>query len=145
MKKISLLYFLCLANIFCFATSSDNLKIPDSISSIVHEIAQSKVFEASAQVGIAGTPSQQNLRYIQLKQLASASELAELTKNKSAIVRLYSFKALLDKNETIPSEMMTRMLNDKTVITSINGCVASDKTFSSIIREFISQENKRKI
>ena len=145
MKNISLIMSLCFASFFCFASSTtNNLKLPDSINVIVSEIAHSKVFEASGQVGIAGTPSQQNIRYNQLKKMASASELTELTNNKSAIVRLYSFIALLSKNVPIPAEMMTRMLNDKTIIVSIDGCIATEKSISSIIKENLSQSNKSK-
>ena len=82
MKNISLLIILCSMTFFGYASPTiDNIKLPDSINNIVHDIAKSKVFELSNQVGIAGTPSQQNLRFIQLKQLASVAQLADLTKN----------------------------------------------------------------
>ena len=146
MKNISLIFSLCFANFFCFASNTnDYLKLPDSITIIVKEIAHSNVFEESNQVGIAGSPSQQNLRLKQLKQLASVSKLSELTKNKSAIVRLYSFIALLDKQEPVSSEIQARMLNDKTIVSSINGCIGSDKSVGSIVNEIVSHRNKSKI
>ena len=146
MKNITFIIFLCFANVFCFAgNTNDLLKSPDSLDIIVSSIAHAEVFEESATIGFAGRPSQQAIRLTHLIQLASTSELSALTKNKSAIVRLYSFIALLAKNVPIPADMRTRMLNDKAVIVSINGCNAKEKTVSSIIKEKMPQADKSKI
>ena len=145
MKSILLLSIICFANIFCFAsTPKDIQKLADSLNVIVHEMAHSGVYEKGL-VGIAGRPSQQDIRFRKLKQMASAVELLELTKNPSPIVRLYSFVALQERHENIVSETLEILLNDKAIIVCLTGCLATEKSVGSIISGLIDKSHLNKI
>jgi hypothetical protein len=145
MKNVSLIIIFCFVNFFCFASNTnDDIKFPDSLNIIVNEMAHSGVYELGL-VGIAGSPSQQDTRLQKIKKMASVSELFALTENASPIVRLYSFIALLDRHENIPSETLKNLENDKAIVVSITGCIASEKSVGSIVREIITKRNLNKI
>ena len=142
MKNIILISIFYFVHVFSFASTPDRIyNLPDSLNIIVTEMAHSGVYE-NGLVGFAGSPSQQDIRLNRMKAWASGSELLELTKNASAIVRLYAFIALLDKKETIPSDIWQNMVNDKTIIVSVNGCIAAERSVGGIASEIIA---KRKL
>lgn len=141
MKIVPFFLFFCFANSLSFSSDlTDNNKLPDSLNIIVGEMAHSGVYERGL-VGIAGMPSQQDNRLDKIKQLASDSQLFVLIKNSSPIVRLYSFIALLDRHASIPSETVKRLLNDQSIIVSLNGCLATERSMGSIAREIMAQRH----
>lgn len=139
MNNYILLLLFCFLNSFNLASLKKNetFKTADSdpVKKIVREIAKSNVYEISASVGYSGTPSKQNIRYLELVKSASIDQLTQLaTKNKNAVVRLYAFKALVNKLKDVPQQIIDQFRNDKTVIIVLKGDIPN-KTQLNIIAE----------
>ena len=134
MKK----HFLSFLFFFVNAWALAGINGPDPIKKIVREIAGSNVFEISATVGYAGTPSQQNVRYRELLEAASVSQLQQLaTKNKNAVVRLYAFKGLVSQQKNIPPAIIEQFKNDSTLVVVISGDIAEKRPVSAIASGFL--------
>jgi hypothetical protein len=106
---------------------------PQPIKKVVREMAKSNVYEISATVGYAGTPSRQGSRYVQLLKTANIDELTTLaTMHKNAVVRLYAFNALVNKVKDVPSPIVDQFRNDSTMIVVLKGDVAEKVPLNKI-------------
>lgn len=142
MKKYLLLIIFCSAGNFIMASPKSifftKTTASDPVKKIVKAIAKSNVYDLSATNNSAQSNSPQNLRYEKLLNTATTEKLTELaTKNKNAVVRLYAYKALINKIKTIPKEMVDQFNNDTTVINTINGNTAGQAALNSIARGFL--------
>jgi hypothetical protein len=142
MKKYLLLIIFCSAGNFIMASPKSifftKTTASDPVKKIVKAIAKSNVYDLSATNNSAHSNSPQNLRYEKLLNTATTEKLTELaTKNKNAVVRLYAYKALINKIKNIPKEMVDLFNNDTTVINTINGNTASQAPLNSIARGFL--------
>jgi hypothetical protein len=142
MKKYLLLIIFCSAGNFIMATPKSifftKTTASDPVKKIVKAIAKSNVYDLSTTNNIASPNSPQNLRYEQLLNIATAEKLTELaTKNKNAVVRLYAYKALINKVKSIPNEMVDQFNNDTTIINTINGSTVGQAPLNSIAKGFL--------
>ena len=138
MKKYLLLIIFCYAGNFILASQKSNLftktTASDPVKKIVKTIAKSNVYDLSA-INITHPNSPKNLRYEELLNIATAEKLTELaTKNKNAVVRLYAYKALINKVKNIPKEIVDQFNNDATIINTINGDTAGKAPLNSIAK-----------
>jgi hypothetical protein len=139
MNNYILLLLFCLMNSFNLASPKENatFKTADSdpVKKIVREMARSNVYEISTTIGYSGAPSKLGARYKELLKYASTDQLTELaTKNKNAVVRLYAFNALVNKEREVPQAIIDQFRNDKTIITVLNGDT-SNKSPVNVIAE----------
>jgi hypothetical protein len=142
MKKYLLLIIFYTAGNFIMASPKSNIftktTASDPVKKIVKAIAKSNVYDLSATNNIAPPNSPQNLRYEKLLNIASVEKLTELaTKNKNAVVRLYAYKALINKIKDIPKGMVDQFNNDTTIINTINGNTAGQVPLNSIAKGFL--------
>ena len=111
---------------------------------VVNEIAFTNTYDVSNTVGFTGARSKQIERFNQLIALASDQQLLDLAANhKNAVVRIYSFKALIHKKVIIPIELLQQFKNDAEKVTQLNGCLGTENTVKSItqlvmLKDFVS-------
>lgn len=141
MKKYLLLIIFWSAGNFIMASPKSifftKTTASDPVKKIVKAIAKSNVYDLSATNNSAQANSPQNLRYEKLLNTATTEKLTELAKNKNAVMRLYAYKALINKIKNIPKEMVDQFNNDTTVINTINGNTAGQAPLNSIARGFL--------
>lgn len=106
----------------------------DHLKTVIQEMAVHDLYETSRTVGFAGTVSKQYQRFQQLMTLPT-EHLTELARHRNAVVRLYAFQALKKKNADIPSILFDRLMNDRTLITTLNGCISDKKMVSELARQ----------
>jgi hypothetical protein len=100
---------------------------------IVREIAKCNRYESQF-VGFSGSPSAQFKRFEKLKIIAEVQELLKLAnEHGNAVVRLYAYDALIEKKEKIPPELKSKLSKDKTVVSTLNGCIGGEKNVGEII------------
>lgn len=135
MKKYIFSILFCFANVgFMVSANSIKSTSTDPIKKIVREIAKSDVYELSDSL----SPSQQNMRYKELLNNATVEALTELTmKNKNAVVRLYAFRALVEKQKNIPKYVIDKIANDTTLVTTISKETNNKVPFNSIAKGFL--------
>ncbi len=113
----------------------NNIPASDPVKKIVKEIEKANIYEYTATVGFAGTASQQNIHYEELLKTASTDELIKLaTKNKNAVVRLYAYRAIVQKFKEVPKDILNQFNNDTSVVNTLRGCIA-EKTTVKVIAE----------
>lgn len=147
MKK----YWLLLLIICCFlcAMASPNSitveknffyksRIQDPLKKIVKKIAKANVYDATPLVSKQKVISEQEINYQYLLNTASPEQLIDLaTNDKNAVVRLYAFRALMEKVKKAPGNVYTQFANDNTTIKVINGTTTSRKSISAISNGFL--------
>ena len=119
-------------NEFSKTTASDPLK------KIVKEIAKSNIYEYPTTAGIAGNSPKQNIRFEELLKTADNDELVKLaTKNKNPVVRLYAYRAIVQKFKEVPKDILDRFNNDTSLVNTIRGGVADKKPVNIIAASFL--------
>lgn len=117
-------------------STDKQLQLSDTVIEILIKISRHNIYEYKT-VGIAGTLSEQYLRYEKLERVATIDELIQISKDyKNAVARLYAFQALKLKGIVIPKDLQEQFDNDKTEIQTLNGC------FGNISKVYeLSKEN----
>jgi hypothetical protein len=146
MKKYFFLLFFCgalhsinsawansLNGFLFYKTKNEN-----PLKKIVKEIAKANVYDATPFMNIAKTVSGQEALYKELLNTATPDELTELaTKNKNAVVRLYAFRALMEKVKTAPAILFMQFKNDTTPVKVVNGKSTEMKPMNTISNGFL--------
>lgn len=128
-NRILFLTLFSVTTLFCFGQKETN----HSMKRIVSAMAKNDVYEVSYTVGFAGSVSKQYLRFKQLLSLATEQQLTYLAaKNKNAVVRLYALQALRRKHANIPNILLEQFQNDKTIVTTQNGCNGDKETVNEL-------------
>lgn len=127
--------FLITAIFFAIAGNASAQQIPsDSLQVLLAEMAKSNVYETSAFVGFAGSVSLQNQRYERMKEIASQEELQEIaSQNNNAVVRLYAFKALVERKLTVPEKLLEKFHQDRSIVKTLHGCLANKTEVRNLI------------
>jgi hypothetical protein len=121
-----------------FSTFTFSQTKVDFVYNIITDMEVTNTYDLSYTVGYAGTVSQQYLRLKQLLFLATEQQLLDLASNhKSAVVRLYTFKALLIKKIKIPEVLLLQFVNDNAKITTLQGCIGGVRSVSSLAKEIL--------
>ncbi|MEO5649177.1 MAG: hypothetical protein ABIR03_04540 [Ginsengibacter sp.] len=108
---------------------------PDPVKKIVKAIAKANVYELRAVNNIAKPATQQSLRFQDLLKVATVENLTKLaTKNKNAVVRLYAYKALINKLKDIPIDVVHQFNNDTTLVHTLEGDTAGQVPLNSIAK-----------
>jgi hypothetical protein len=102
----------------------------------VRQIAANNKYE-SQYVGFAGSYSEQYRNFDQLLRFATEQDLLLLVKNQNAVVRVYSFKALLCKNRRLATSMYEVLRSDETPVFTLEGCIGGQATVGSLINRFM--------
>ena len=109
-----------------------------SIELVLFEMTMHNVYESSS-LGIAGAPSSQYKRFVQMKKLASSKQLLHFaTNHHNAVVRLYALKALKETNINIPASINQQFKNDSTSVHIFIGCIQDIKKVSTISATYIN-------
>lgn len=117
------------------------------IKTIAKEIAANNVYEQTYTIGYFNLKSEQRERFEKLVSIANEKQLLKLaSKNKNAVVRLYSFQALKKKTKIIPESLIRKFKNDHTEIITINGCLANKRNINNLaFRSVVPQDDFFKI
>jgi hypothetical protein len=108
-------------------------QVDNPLKTAIQEMADHDLYETSRTVGFAGTVSKQYQRFQQLLSLATERQLVELAaEHKNAVVRLYAFQALKKRKAVIPGGLFEQFMNDRTRVTTLNGCVGDKKTVGDL-------------
>lgn len=95
----------------------------DPVSVIVEEIAKHNVYEYG-KIGFTGLKSKQFDRFLSLIEIASDSQLLQLTQHANVVVRIYAFQACTKRGIEIPKEILLKFKRDNSMVKTINGCEA---------------------
>lgn len=133
LKRISLSVSLIFALLsFC---QGQNIQFT-SIELVVFDMAQHNIYESKT-VGFASVKSKQYDRFQQLLTMATPDQLLNLaTNHNNAVIRLYSFQALKQKNISIPNSLLEKFKNDQTLVDVFMGCIRSLKSVSNLVTSF---------
>lgn len=138
MKKIMQNVFLLILFSSSTLYSIGQEKSNDQLKSLISQIAKSNVYEMSDQIGVAGSPSKQLERFSKLISLSTEQQLVELaSKNTNAVVRLYAFQALKQKNIVIPTALQKQFQNDQTIVTTLTGCIGREATVQALSKQIL--------
>jgi hypothetical protein len=106
------------------------------VKKIVKKIAKANIFVVTPLN--SKNVSEQELNYRDLLKTASIEELTQLAaEDKSAVVRLYAFRALMESVKDVPQNIFTQFRNDSTAINVIDGTRAETKPLNSIANGFL--------
>lgn len=106
----------------------------DSVSLLKNIIANSNTITSSA-VGFAGSPSNTWYAFAYLATIATNKELLAMTKDKSAVLRLYAYTALLHKNYKDIESVRNRFLKDTTEVKTLSGCIMDNTTVAKAVED----------
>ncbi len=142
MKKYWLLIIFCYANNFLTASASNiplnKIINSDPVKKIAKEIAKANVYEYPVNAGVAGTVSQQNIRYEELLKTATNDDLIRLaTKHKNAVVRLYAYRAIVQRLKEIPKDILEQFNNDTSIVITLRGNVSGKTSVNKIAESFL--------
>lgn len=91
---------------------------------VVNGLAAHNIYESET-VGIANARSQQFVRYQQLVSIATEEQLLSLAgEHSNAVVRLYAYQALQERNIAIPKSLQQKFKTDQTIVQTLEGCIA---------------------
>lgn len=142
MKKYFLFILFCWANQCIAVPLKDNsgyqLQSPGPVKKIVKEIAKTNVYDFTANAAPTGTVSQQNSRYLELLQTANIEDLVKLaTKHKNRVVRLYAYRAIVQKSKSVPPGILDQFTNDTTIVSTIRGGIKDKTAVNKIAASFL--------
>lgn len=108
------------------------------LKKIVKEIAKANLYDATRTTDNKNAFSKQETNYQELLKAATPEQLTELaTSSINAIVRLYAFRALMEKVKRTSENVYNQFTNDKTLIKVINGNIAEMKPLNTISNGFL--------
>ena len=108
------------------------------LKKLIKQLAKANVFDATPLRVSNKVISEQESLYKELISLATPDQLTELaTHNKNAIVRLYAFRALMEKVKDAPGNVIQQFINDTTPIRIINGNSSEMKPMNTISNGFL--------
>ena len=120
-------------NIFNHKTTNEN-----PIKKIVRKIAKANVFDITPIANKGKVISEQEINYRDLLNTASPEQLIDLaTNDKNGVVRLYAFRALMEKVKSAPDNLYQQFKNDNTSIKVINGNISERKPLSALSNGFL--------
>jgi hypothetical protein len=131
---LTLLFFLPLIG---FGQDYNPDNVSEKVQRIVKDIAKENVLMSSA-VGYAGTKPKQYERFEDLKEIATVSELIELTNHDNAVVRCYAFWDLIYKDSTHIYDIVKRHLNDNEFVSTQFGCIGSGEKVGDFYLSLVS-------
>ena len=135
MRKYLLLFLFCGANFFITVSAKDNIASYGSrpLNKVVREIAKLNVFDYSANAATDKKASLQSSRYHELLKTAGTDDLVRLaSKHKNAVVRLYAYRAIVEKLKEIPKNILDQFNNDSTMVNTTRDGVAGKATVKKI-------------
>ncbi len=147
MKKCFFLF--CIISCFHFTIASpngyryqdflhNNTTNSNPLKKIIKQLAKANVFDATPLRVNSKVVSEQEAHYKELLSIASPDQLTELaTNNKNPIVRLYAFRALMEKVKDAPGNVLQQFMNDTTPIRIINGNSSEMKPMNTISNGFL--------
>ena len=142
MRKYFFLLIFCWANNLIAASAKDysfnKITTNDPIKKIVKEIAKSNVYEYPAPGNAVRTASEQNIRFVELLKISNDDDLIKLaTKYKNAVVRLYAYRAIVQKFKEVPKDILDQFNNDTSVVNTLRGNIADKTTVKEIAGSFL--------
>lgn len=134
MRILIIATFLLLAAITSHAQGRQTSRINDAML-LVKEMAGANKYE-SQYVGFAGTQSVQYKRMQALSDKVTETELRQLTRHGSAVVRIYSYIILKRKYPKVAKKIREQLMKDDTPVFVFDGCIGGRSTVQNIIRKF---------
>ena len=114
------------------------LKDGSPLKKIVKRIAKANLYDATPTTENNNVVSKQETNYKDLLNTATPEQLTGLaTNNKNAVVRLYAFRALMEKVKSTSDDVYNQFTNDNTIIKVINGTTTEKKPMNSISNGFL--------
>lgn len=110
----------------------------NTLNQIIRKLKKANVFDATPlRVKNPGVSEQESL-YKELLSIATPEELTELSvNNKNAVVRLYAFRALMEKMKDAPGNVIQQFMKDTTPIKVVDGNSSTIKPMNSISNGFL--------
>ncbi|HTN45256.1 MAG TPA: hypothetical protein VL098_02845 [Flavipsychrobacter sp.] len=136
MKKHVIIFWV---SVFMFFTGFGQSGGTDT-RDIVKRITLINKFE-SEYVGFAGSASKQYKNYKRLLETATEKELQALLSHKNAAVRVYVFMALQKKNPTLAKKASKKLLNDKEIIRTLQGCIGGVTTVRELVATIVLNQD----
>lgn len=138
MKVFTLIGFVFCLALSGFSQDHSEQKLSKDIKKIIAEMSATNVFEATATVGYAGVPSPQLARYNTLLKKCTPYQLLQIANtDTNAVVRLYAFKALNARMDSIPAEIAMQFKNDSTIILYQTGDIVKEQMVKSVANGFL--------
>ncbi|MDQ2720038.1 MAG: hypothetical protein M3Z26_09820 [Bacteroidota bacterium] len=141
MKKYLFLIIFCCANNFLIVSAVNNpfdkLTESDPVRKIAKEIAKSNVYEYPAASGISVAVGEQNIHYDELLKIATTEDLSKLAKHKNAVVRLYAYRAIVQKSKEIPKDIFEQFSNDTSIVNTLRGNISGTTSVNKIAESFL--------
>jgi len=116
-----------------------NIKLSPNIDTLVKGIAKDNVLK-SAGTGEAGERTAQWERYEKLKKDATNVELMTLSDHKNAVVRCYSFQALVERKTFEILPILLNHLHDTAEVETFQGCIISSQMVGDYFLDLVSPE-----
>lgn len=140
-KYLFLAIFCCMNNLMIASPKINNFfktTNSDPVKRIVKEIAKSNIYDYITTAGIAGTLSKQNILFDELLKTADNEDLIKLaTKNKNAVVRLYAYRAIVQKFKEVPKDILDQFNNDTSPVNTMRGGITDKKPVNVIAASFL--------
>lgn len=118
--------------------STNKITNENPLKKIIKKIAKANVYDASPFRSNNNVVSEQESLYKDLLNTASPEELIDLaTNHKNAVVRLYAFRALMEKEKKAPINVYDQFANDTSPIKVIIGESSQMEPLNSISNGFL--------
>ena len=93
-----------------------------NVNKLVEDITEYNELHSSG-VGYSGVQTEQYTRYINLAKFASEAELIHFTDHQNPVVRVYAFRALIERGSPAVIPVFKKHLGDKEELESLGGCI----------------------
>lgn len=141
MKKQFLIMLACILCLFSGRLQAQGLTIV-ALPVVVSEMAAHDIYESET-VGIANARSKQFARYQQLVSIATDAQLLSLANtHPNAVVRLYAYQALRERNIAIPKALLQKFNEDETLVQTLEGCIANKFPVSKLAGKHLSAKSQ---
>ena len=104
----------------------------DSVNMLKRIIVESSAITGSS-IGFAGSPSNTWYAFSWLINIATASELVEMTTHKNPVLRVYAYTGLLYRRYKPVAKVIQRMTEDTATVRTFSGCIMGTTTVGDAI------------
>jgi hypothetical protein len=113
----------------------------DEVDEVVVALASQPRFTSRA-VGYSGTESEAFALFVRLRRSADDAELGDLLRHTSGVVRLYAFRALIERGGD--ADTLTRMLaNGDEPVDTQYGCRVGRSTVAAVAKTIVDWHTPR--
>ena len=106
----------------------------DSVNVLKNIIVKSNTINSSA-VGFAGAPSNSWYAFAFLATIATERELLAMTTDRSPVLRLYAYTALLHRKSGDTARVVKKLSSDHSTVHTLSGCIMNETRVSEAVND----------